>query len=231
MVAKPEFLVKLFELGLIDVILPLILTITVAFAVLNKVKIFQGTRNEKRTNIIVSLIFGFLFIISEARVAAANEILLKLTLLIIAAVSLQIIIVAAGVELEIFKKWYTALILLILMILISITTLGWFSFKDLKPLIEFLYNPMLIIFAIFVLTIWYTTRPSLEERRAAKAEKARQKAAREQRQEQERQQSQEKPEGKKQDKGPGRGPVKPKLVDEIPKEKLYGGEDRTVYKG
>ena len=231
MATEPGFLVKLLELGLLDIILPFILIFAVSLAVLKKVRIFKGTRNERNSNIIISVIFGFLFIVSETRVAAANEILLKLTLLIIAAVSLQIIIVAAGVELEILKKWYTSVILLIIMVLISITTFGWFSFADLKPLIEFLYNPMLIIFAVFIFVIWFTTRASPEERAAAKAQRKREREEREQRkQEQQEQKKPEEPQDKpKKGEGPGKGPIgKPQLEKEIPKEELYGGKDRSL---
>ena len=84
--------------GFYDIVLPFLLVFTIVFAVLEKTKIF-GTETingvkytKKNINSIISFVVAFLVVASTRLVAAINEIMANVVLLVILSISFLLLI-------------------------------------------------------------------------------------------------------------------------------------------
>lgn len=86
------------EIGIYDVVLPFLLVFTIVFAILEKTKIFGVERVEgvdytkKNLNAVVAFVVGFFVIASTKLVAAINESLANVVLLLIVSISFLLLI-------------------------------------------------------------------------------------------------------------------------------------------
>jgi hypothetical protein len=211
------------DVGLLDTILPFMLIFTILFAILQKTKVFGTVEDKPKQNInaMVAFCVAFFFIASLVRVQILTAVVQKLALVIVAIICILLLTGLWGKEVSFMKyKWLLA-VLFIVVLLIFATSLGWFNFDDLGIIGAWIFHPIVIMSVAFILAVYLITRPvkTAEEKAAearAKAEKA----------------EKPKPEKPKPGEKPKAPPeqAKPKFVREIPKEELYGGEDRSVWK-
>lgn len=153
-----DVLVSLDSLGILDVILPLIFVFAIVYGILDKTNVLGDLERKKAINAIIGLVIGFLFIFSEARVVALNEILQKIALLLVGAVLIQIIAGAFGEGVLFLKsRLFTALLFVALAVVFGVT-FDWFVADDFYTIASFLLNPALITFLIFLIVVWFIVR-------------------------------------------------------------------------
>ncbi len=131
------------KLGVYNVVLPFLLVFTIVFAILEKTRILgtegkEGTK--KNLNAIAAFVIAFLVVASTSLVAAINQIMANVVLIVVLMVSfLMLVGIMYGTgefNLKEHKAWATFFMVVIFIAIAGITAnaLGW-----LKALVE-LYN-------------------------------------------------------------------------------------------
>ena len=86
------------QIGIYDVVLPFLLVFTIVFAILEKTKIFgvekvgEAEYTKKNLNAMVAFVVAFLVVASTRLVAAINEAMARIVLLLLVSVSFLLLI-------------------------------------------------------------------------------------------------------------------------------------------
>jgi hypothetical protein len=150
----------LVNMGLLDVILPFILVFTIIFAFLQKTLVFGKENDKPRANInaMFAFVCGFFFIISLARVNILSAILQKLTLAMVMTVMLLMLVGLLGAQsLEKYLKWIFPIVFVVVLIIFS-TSIGWFELLDGDTIRSYLFHPVVVGTAVFMLVVWLIAR-------------------------------------------------------------------------
>ncbi len=158
MVYFEKLFIGLQNLGLLDVLLPLLFVFVVVYGVLEKTKVMGSFSNARTINAIIAFVVGFIFVLSSTRVAALNSILQKLVLLLIASVMVQIIFAAFGAKSKFIKSNYFLVLLFLMLVIVFSVSLGWFKGADLITLVSWVFSPVILFFAVFLAVLWFVMR-------------------------------------------------------------------------
>ncbi|MBR9677445.1 hypothetical protein GOV04_04850 [Candidatus Woesearchaeota archaeon] len=151
------------NVGLTDVILPFILVFTVAYAVMEKVKIF-GDASKKNIHATIALVLGFFSVAILPEFINFNLMLSRIALFLLIIVMFQIMTAAVGVS--VWEKRWTFPIFIALFFLILLA-----EFNILNDVLSFLGDnfispALIIIFLIAVFTMFMVgekkTKPKKE---------------------------------------------------------------------
>ena len=153
-----DVFITLTELGILDVILPLVFVLVIVFAVLEKVKVFGHINNSRAIHALIALVIAFMFIFSGSRVAALNTVLQKVAILAVVTVLIQLVAGSFGSRIDFLKtKWFTVLLFAVVLLVFS-TTFNLFGTEEALALLEFFISPAMIMFFVFAGVIWFITR-------------------------------------------------------------------------
>ena len=169
-------IIKFFgELGIYDVILPFLLVFTIVFAVLEKTKLFGtekvGDREypKKNLNSMVAFVAAFLVVASTRLVAAINESVANVVLLLLLSICFLLLIGSfykEGEPMSLEGKWRS---LFMIIMFVGVALIFLQSIKiDNRGIVQYVYEYMLVnwqsnftawvIFIIFIVgfIIWVT---------------------------------------------------------------------------
>ena len=211
------------DVGFLDVILPFMLVFTILFAILQKIKVF-GTYNgepKRNVNAMVSFVVAFFFIASLARVEVLTSIVQKLALILVIAIALMLVTGLWGKEVGFLKYSWTYVILFIILLVIFGTSLKWFTLDDLGIIGTWIFHPITIMALAFILILWLIIKEPSKKKAAkpSKPEVPKEPGKPAEKKDEEKGEKPEEPEG-----------PQPELVQEVPQEELYGGDNRVVWK-
>jgi len=167
MVSFQDLIYRLQNIGLYDAILPFFLVFVLVFAILQKSNILE----DKRYNVVVSLIIGLLVIVPHVLglypanadvVVIMNTALPNIALVLVALLAVFLIVGLFGGQ----AKWlgpftgWIAFAAFILVIYIFGRSAGWFI--TVPGWLIWLDNPdtqaLIVIFAVFALVIYFITK-------------------------------------------------------------------------
>ncbi len=92
-----DLIETLDAMGFYDVALPFLLVFTIFFAILSKLSLFG---EKKNINVVIALVFAFLFVRVTSIVELTNQFLPKVSMVAIVLISLLVLIGIFGVNLE-----------------------------------------------------------------------------------------------------------------------------------
>ena len=92
-----DLIETLDSMGFYDVALPFLLVFTIFFAILSKLSLFG---EKKNINVVIALVFAFLFVRVSSIVELTNEFFPKVSMVAIVLISLLVLIGIFGVNLE-----------------------------------------------------------------------------------------------------------------------------------
>ena len=144
------------SMGFYDVALPFLLVFTIFFAILSKLSLFG---EKKNINVVIALVFAFLFVRVSSIVELTNEFLPKVSMVAIVLISLLVLIGIFGVNLEL-KGMPMGVAFFIALIGVGYSFFSSTSFGNSLPTwMEFsAYDRNLFIgIAAIVVFIWFIT--------------------------------------------------------------------------
>lgn len=167
------------ELGIYDVILPFLLVFTIVFAVLEKTKLFGtekiGDREypKKNLNSIVAFVAAFLVVASTRLVAAINESVANVVLLLLLSICFLLLIGSfykEGEPVSLEGKWRS---LFMVIMFLGVVLIFLQAIKvDNRGIVQYVYDYLMVnwqsnftasvIFIIFIVIfmVWVTASPS-----------------------------------------------------------------------
>ncbi len=166
------------DLGIYDVVLPFLLVFTIVFAVLEKTKIFGiekiGDKEfpKKNLNSIVAFVAAFLVVASTRLVAAINESIANVVLLLLVSISFLMLIGSfykEGEPVALEGKWRNMFMIIMFLGVVSIFLQ---AIKiDQRGIIEYVYDFMranwhtnfgasvIFIILVVIFMVWVTSAP------------------------------------------------------------------------
>lgn len=167
------------ELGIYDVILPFLLVFTIVFAVLEKTKIF-GTEKvgdkeypKKNLNSIVAFVAAFLVVASTRLVAAINESVANVVLLLLLSICFLLLIGSfykEGEPVSLEGKWRS---LFMVVMFIGVVLIFLQAIKvDNRGIVQYVYDYLVVnwqsnftasvifIILVVIFMVWVTASPS-----------------------------------------------------------------------
>ena len=165
-----NFMVLLYEWGVMDVLLPFILVFTIVFATLQKTKILG--EGKKQFNVILSLVMALGVVIPHVTgsymewgfdpVQVINNALPQVSIIVVAIIMLLLIIGVFGNQIDIAGGSLAGWVVILAIIAVTLifgTQVGWFRL----PLwLVFLQNPelqaLIVMILVFGVIIWFITK-------------------------------------------------------------------------
>ncbi|RME77838.1 hypothetical protein D6774_03150 [Candidatus Woesearchaeota archaeon] len=151
----------LYDIGFYDVILPFLFIFTIVFAVLQKSTAFgtyEGGVPKKNINALVAFVVGFLFVASISRVAAFESIAQRISLALVAMVMVSLVLGAFGQHLDVGKSKAYWIVVLIIVVAIFVSSLGFSDYISGRSVLEVLLTPWLVMIFFFLLVVWFIVR-------------------------------------------------------------------------
>lgn len=166
-----DFILRLNDWGVADVLLPFILVFTIVFAIMQKTEILG--KGKKNINVMISLVMGLAVVFPHVLgvlppesdpVNIINNALPNVSIVLVAIVMLLLLIGLLGGEI----KWlgtsvsgWVALICFLIIIFIFGRAAGWFMGR-LPNWLQWLDDPdtqaMIIILLVFGIIVWFITK-------------------------------------------------------------------------
>jgi preprotein translocase subunit YajC len=155
------------DIGVFDVVLPFVLSVTVVYALLQKTELFG--KNKQKINIMLSIILGFLVVTISNITGIITSIAQYFALGAIILVLILLVLGFSGANIEKMQsQWFLWVIALLLFGTISLYALGWWKWIDINVINRFVLVPILG-FIIFFFIIWFVTKESTSREEASTA--------------------------------------------------------------
>lgn len=172
-----DFILRLDQWGVADVLLPFILIFTIVFAIMQKTEILG--KDKKNINVMIALVMGLAVVFPHVLrmypsqsdpVDIINRALPNVSIILVAIVMLLLLIGLLGGEI----KWlgtsisgWIAIISLIIIVWIFARASGWQSGR-LPRWLSWLDNPdtqaMIIILLVFGIIVWFITKDDTQKK-------------------------------------------------------------------
>lgn len=144
--------------GLFDLTLPFLFVFALVFGVLEKTRVFGSASYKRSIHVAFSLVVGLIFIASLDRVYALNNFLITLTAVLFLVFIVHLFAGLFYEKVEILSKWYVNVLMVVLFLVVAVLSFDFVAGDDFVVLFEFLINPFLWGVLVFILVIWYITR-------------------------------------------------------------------------
>ncbi len=142
-----DAIVKFFDIGVLDVILPFLLAFIITFAMLEKTKVLGKGWRSRRANAIISFAVGMIFI-NMFNFRSFMAMVLWFVFVFIVMLMYVLLIETVGIKRSISKLG----VFLIFLIFVLIASQ---NFIDITKLVNFLIHPVVITIVVFGLIFWY----------------------------------------------------------------------------
>jgi hypothetical protein len=153
-----------YDMGVFDVVLPLLLVTSVTYGLLQRTKVL-GEKSQ-RYNIAISLIIGLMIVAAVSIVGTLQTIVQYSALGLLLIIFAVIIMKFAGAK-DITKHNFPVYVGLVVIAIISFYSLGFTGSIPWRTITEFII-PLLVVIAIIFIAVYAIVRPSAEEKKKTK---------------------------------------------------------------
>jgi NO-binding membrane sensor protein with MHYT domain len=175
-----EGMIYLYEMGILDVIIPFILVFTIVFAVLQKTKILgadKDGRPRKNYNSVIALVMGLSVVIPHVIglyppdrdvVEIINRSLPNVSLVLVAVIALLLIIGVFGGEVNIAGSSLAGVAVLFAIVATIYIFGSAANIWEVPGWLSFINNPetqmLVVVILVFALIIWFITKDDKEKK-------------------------------------------------------------------